>query len=629
MDDSLFDPITLNTMMQALPDIQQRQRRVQQLRAAQQQMTDLANTPGTGNYVPTQQGGLYPTVAQRQPDYAGAGNKIAGTIGALISQNAGNGAEDQYNATRNQQILRGIQQASGTGAPASGASSGASGAPGGDMPTGATMRAYLNLIGGPDMKDVIGQIPHVSSTKVGDNGNIINVMSDGSMRDTGMKADFKAKIQALANGDLVSVGQSGEGRGKATPLQMAGAQVNNQTGAQPQQNMPTGFDALDAQVAQREGGYTSDGTAKGTANFGINQAAHPEITNVKDLTAPQAQAIRKSQYWDAIGGDQLPPALQGAAYDAAIHMGVGKAQQLLQQSGGDPERFGQLRRDAYDQMFANGAINKDEYLSGIQRNVHSLQGGPTPVATTATGPNGNVTGTAVTGPNGNTAGVLRVLTPAEKAQQEAQAKAGVEIANAPALGAAKASSEAQADLAKKKSDLKLSVASQNQNTDKLLDQIQRLKNDPNLEKILAGSVMGGVTDDDLDSRVGTLVQTLNPQAANAIALYQQVRSNAALQGLQQFRGLGMRITQGEFNVDAKGQTVLSRKLNPDDFKAELDRLAKHVSDSRKIVNDNANSPTWRPDVRADTQGSDASAAAPAAPAGQMSDADLLKKYGLQ
>ena len=627
MDDTLFDPITMSSMLQALPEIQQRQRRVQQMRDAQASFQALQNKPGNGNYVPTQQGGLYQTVAQRIPDYAQAGNQITGALGAYLGQRAGNTAEDQLNESRNAQILRGIQQATGGGAGGGNTAVGAPGsAPGGDTPTSTTMRAYLNLVGGPDMKDIIGQIPHVSSTKVATNGNLVNVMSNGDVRDTGVKADYKMRQQAIANGDIIQIPTVASHQGEVynvTQGRRVDAQDYGQQPNQPQaQGQPTGFDAINQQVAQREGGYVTDGTPKGTANFGINQAAHPEIPNVKDLTRDQANQILKTQYWDAIGADNLPPSLQGAAYDAAVHMGVPKAQDLLQQSGGDPTKFGQLRRDAYDQMFASGAINQNEYLSGIKRNAQTMQGGPTATTVAATGPNGNVA--TVTGPQGNTAGGMRVLTPAEKATQEAQAKVGVELANAPAVAAAKAASEAQADIAKKKADLKLAVQSQNDNTDKLLEQIQRLKNDPNLEKILSGSVMGGLKDDDLDSRVGHIYQTLNPGAASALALYQQVRSNAALQGLQQFRGLGMRITQGEFNVDAKGQTMLNRALSKQDFAAELDRLAKHVTDAKKVINENANSPTWRPDVRADTQPTGGGATQ----AGQLSDADLLKKYGL-
>lgn len=108
-----LDANTLATFLQAAPQIQQAQRRAEQLRAVQQGFqTEQTNPQGTGNYAPTQNGGLFQTVAQWHPDYAKAGQQITGALGNMSMQPQANTAEDQYNQLRNAQILRAVQQAS-------------------------------------------------------------------------------------------------------------------------------------------------------------------------------------------------------------------------------------------------------------------------------------------------------------------------------------------------------------------------------------------------------------------------------------------------------------------------------------------------------------------------------------
>ena len=119
-----YDAITLQSMLESLPKIQQAQRRAEQMRGAQQYFQQMQQQPGNGNFVKPQMGGLYQTVAQWQPDYAKAGNEISGALGQLYSNKQGNAAEDTYNAARNQQILQGIQQASSGAGGSSGFGSG-------------------------------------------------------------------------------------------------------------------------------------------------------------------------------------------------------------------------------------------------------------------------------------------------------------------------------------------------------------------------------------------------------------------------------------------------------------------------------------------------------------------------
>jgi hypothetical protein len=92
-----------------------------------------------------------------------------------------------------------------------------------------------------------------------------------------------------------------------------------------------------------------DGLSGAPAKFGINQKANPDI-DVKNLTKPQAEAIYKTRYWDAIGGDNLPPKTAEIAFDAAVNQGPNYAKQLLAQTGGDPQKMLQQRAQDYNDL---------------------------------------------------------------------------------------------------------------------------------------------------------------------------------------------------------------------------------------------------------------------------------------
>lgn len=76
------------------------------------------------------------------------------------------------------------------------------------------------------------------------------------------------------------------------------------------------------------GGKPGLGTMKGT-NFGISAAAHPGL-DIEHLTHEQAVALRRSEYWDRVAGDMLPPAIAFAVADAAFMSGPITARRQLQ-----------------------------------------------------------------------------------------------------------------------------------------------------------------------------------------------------------------------------------------------------------------------------------------------------------
>jgi hypothetical protein len=111
-----------------------------------------------------------------------------------------------------------------------------------------------------------------------------------------------------------------------------------------------GFSAAVERVLKHEGGYNAnDGNTGAPVNFGINQKANPDI-DVKNLTREGAVELYRKRYWNAIGGDSLPPAIQGTALDAAVNQGPSNANKWLAESGGDVAKFNALRRAHYERL---------------------------------------------------------------------------------------------------------------------------------------------------------------------------------------------------------------------------------------------------------------------------------------
>ncbi|PSC02699.1 hypothetical protein SLNSH_22830 [Alsobacter soli] len=136
-----------------------------------------------------------------------------------------------------------------------------------------------------------------------------------------------------------------------------------------------GFDQSVNRVLQFEGGYTPNDAGNGPTNYGISSAANPGV-DVAKLTPDQAKQIYKSKYWDAIGGDELAaknPALAHVAFDAAVNSGPARAQQWLQQSGGDPQKFMQLRSDFLQGLIASNPGKYQPYAKAWGQRIASLQ----------------------------------------------------------------------------------------------------------------------------------------------------------------------------------------------------------------------------------------------------------------
>ncbi len=153
-----------------------------------------------------------------------------------------------------------------------------------------------------------------------------------------------------------------------------------------QQRQVPGADATTAirNVIGREGGLVDNPADRGgLTKYGISQSAYPKL-DIASLTADQAAAIYKRDFWDAIKADQLDPAIREMAFDAAVNQGVNWTKTALEQAKGDPNVFLQLREQRYRQIAAANP-SQQQFLAGwLNRLAEFRQPGtaaPTQVAT--------------------------------------------------------------------------------------------------------------------------------------------------------------------------------------------------------------------------------------------------------
>lgn len=176
------------------------------------------------------------------------------------------------------------------------------------------------------------------------------------------------------------------------------------------------FDTALPWIFKHEGGMTTD--TGGLTKYGISQKAHPGL-NIKNLTKEDASEIYHREYWRAIDADALPPNMRLAAFDSAVNQGVGQTKVWLRESGGDLQKFMQLRVQKYAQLsrqpkyakYAKGWANRMKDLGANEAMANIVRGGPDNTGLAFT-PEQNVElGLAMDGVDGG--GKLPPMTPDE------------------------------------------------------------------------------------------------------------------------------------------------------------------------------------------------------------------------
>jgi lysozyme family protein len=92
------------------------------------------------------------------------------------------------------------------------------------------------------------------------------------------------------------------------------------------------FEQAFALVLESEGGYVNHpDDPGGETKYGITKRQYPSL-DIANLTVEQAKHIYKSDYWDAIKGDFLPPVVAGLTFDSAVNQGVPRAIKMMQRA---------------------------------------------------------------------------------------------------------------------------------------------------------------------------------------------------------------------------------------------------------------------------------------------------------
>ncbi len=105
------------------------------------------------------------------------------------------------------------------------------------------------------------------------------------------------------------------------------------------------FDAALARVLEHEGGYSNHPADPGGPTMqGIIQRVYDAyrtrtgqaLRPVRQIERSERTAIYRSQYWDAVRGDDLPAGLDYVVFDGAVNSGPGQAAKWLQRALGLP-----------------------------------------------------------------------------------------------------------------------------------------------------------------------------------------------------------------------------------------------------------------------------------------------------
>ena len=153
--------------------------------------------------------------------------------------------------------------------------------------------------------------------------------------------------------ELVALAKANTGTATdVTPVGVGSAVTPTSPSAAPAQQ-PSAFERSVNRTLQFEGGLNPRDTNGTPSLYGINKKANPDV-DFSSLTPEKAKSIYKTRYWDAIGADNMDPALAHVAFDTAVIAGPRKAKELIAASGGDPQKLLVLRQD-----FQNNLLQKD------------------------------------------------------------------------------------------------------------------------------------------------------------------------------------------------------------------------------------------------------------------------------
>lgn len=146
------------------------------------------------------------------------------------------------------------------------------------------------------------------------------------------------------------------------------------------------FKRIMKHVYDSEGGFVDNPYDRGgRTNKGITQKTFDNYNkenklpykDVKNITQDESDKIYKEKYWIASGANKINDKyLAYLHFDTAINHGVGVADRILKESGGDFDKYCNARRDIYtrlskkpnQQRFYKGWMNRIDKINRIKQN---------------------------------------------------------------------------------------------------------------------------------------------------------------------------------------------------------------------------------------------------------------------
>lgn len=140
-----------------------------------------------------------------------------------------------------------------------------------------------------------------------------------------------------------------------------------------------GFDAWSEFFFEAEGGdvLIQNDNGRGPSRWGINASANPDL-DVPNLIGEAGKAIAKRRlregYWNAINGDELPPALAFVAADAAAVAGPSAAREWIERADGDVGVFLQQQEAHYRRLASADPATYGDDLRGWLNRMERARG---------------------------------------------------------------------------------------------------------------------------------------------------------------------------------------------------------------------------------------------------------------
>ena len=135
-------------------------------------------------------------------------------------------------------------------------------------------------------------------------------------------------------------------------------------------------------VKQVEGGKSNHKADKGgKTNLGITQITYDEynkkrnlpIKDINNITENEASKIYYEDFWKKSGAKNLKDKSMGLMlFDAAVNHGVAGAKKYYEKSGGDFDKFYQLRKEYYDNRIIEKP-NQEVFHKGWISRINQLQ----------------------------------------------------------------------------------------------------------------------------------------------------------------------------------------------------------------------------------------------------------------